>query len=363
MNAALAMLPREAPLDPDLAIVDCHHHLWDYAALGPALSPADAPWKAQMVRCLTYDIEDLHRDLNSGHKITATVHVECGHGYYTDGPPALKPVGETKFAVSAAQAFARDQGSGVQVAAAIVAYADLALGDAVKCVLEAHQAAGGERFRSIRHRGAWDADCAVMHGGDASPGLYRNSRFRAGFRHLADLGIAFDAWLLEPQLPDLVSLAKAFPHVPIVVNHLGSPLGAGRYAGSQAARFGEWRRNMAALAALSNVHMKLGGLGMDYCGLPGFMADPPYSSTLLAEQWRPWIDTAIDLFGPDRCMFESNYPSESGIGSYNVIWNAFKRTAAGYSAEEKADLFSQTAARFYGIADRVRGASIVPAQL
>ena len=221
-------------------------------------------------------------------------------------------------------------------------------GSAAAAVLEAHIAAGNGRFRGIRNGAAYDADPDVLGPLGRTPaGLYRSARFREGFATLAPLGLSFDAWLLEPQLPDLIDLAKAFPDTPIVCDHVGTPLGVGVYKGTLPERFGVWRDNMRALAELPNVFVKLGGLAMVFPGLDCFMADPPQTSEQMAADWKPYIETCIEAFGPERGMFESNFPVDLCGATYPVLWNAFKRLAAGYSASEKTALFSGAASRFY----------------
>jgi predicted TIM-barrel fold metal-dependent hydrolase len=215
-------------------------------------------------------------------------------------------------------------------------------------VLEAHLEAGGGRFRGIRHSASADPDPAVLGPLSGRPlGLYRSDVFREGFAQLAPLGLSFDAWLLEPQLPDVLDLARAFPDTTIVLDHVGTPLGIGAYEGRREERFGVWRDNISALAALPNVNVKLGGLAMVFPGFESFMSDPVASSPELADEWRPYIETCIQAFGPTRCMFESNFPVDIGSCPYDVLWNAFKILAQGYSADEKTALFSDTARRVY----------------
>lgn len=215
-------------------------------------------------------------------------------------------------------------------------------------VLEAHIAAGNGRFRGIRNIGAYDADPQVL--GPFSPvpaGHYRSPKFREGFATLAPLGLSFDAWVLEPQIPDVIDLARAFPDTPIVLDHLGTPLGLGSYKGTQKERFDGWRRNIRELAKLPNVMVKLSGLAMVFPSLNGFMADPPFASEQHAAEWKPYIETCIEAFGPERSMFASNFPVDLCGATYPVLWNTFKRLAAGYSPDEKTALFSGSASRFY----------------
>jgi predicted TIM-barrel fold metal-dependent hydrolase len=218
----------------------------------------------------------------------------------------------------------------------------------VRDVLEAHIRVGGGRFRGVRNGAASDPDPEVLGPlAGRAPGLYRQAAFREGFAQLAPLGLSFDAWLLEPQLGDVVDLARTFPETTIILDHVGTPLGVGAYTGRREERFGVWRERIGELAALPNVFVKLGGLAMAFPGFPSYMSTPPASSAQLAAEWRPYIETCIQAFGPRRCMFESNFPVDIGGCTYDVLWNAFKRLAEGYDAEEKTALFSDTARRVY----------------
>ena len=237
---------------------------------------------------------------------------------------------------------------GFRACAGIVSKADLLLGDAVKPVLEAHIRAGGGRFKGIRNSAAFDADKAVLGPlNRVEAGLYRDDTFRKGFKHLAPMGLSFDAWLLEPQLPDIIDLARAFPDTTIVLDHVGTPLGRGGYAGKLPDRFDIWRANIRELAQSPNVVVKLGGLAMAFCNFPSFLAEPRAPSEQLAREWGPYIKTCIEAFGPERCMFESNFPVDMGSCSYATLWNAFKHIAGGASAAEKTALFSGTATKVY----------------
>ncbi|HKA13808.1 MAG TPA: amidohydrolase family protein, partial [Myxococcota bacterium] len=201
----------------------------------------------------------------------------------------------------------------------------------------------------IRQSASWDADPAVLGplSGRVPAGLYLDGRFREGFSVLARLGLSFDAWLLEPQLPELIDLARAFPGTSIVLDHVGTPLGIAAYAGKREDRFGEWRERIRTLAECPNVAVKLGGLAMPFAGLSSFDASPRASSETLARDWKPYLDTCIEAFGVSRCMFESNFPVDSLTCSYATLWNAFKRSTAHYSRDELTALFSGTAARVY----------------
>jgi predicted TIM-barrel fold metal-dependent hydrolase len=323
---------REEALEPDLPIVDPHHHLWDRA--GP------------------YMLKEVLADTGGGHDIRATVFVQCDAMYRAEGDSDLAPLGETEFVNGIAAMSASGNYGPTRVAAGIVGFADLRLGERVDRCLEAHLRAAGERFKGIRGRSVWDPDNTIKGSSqDFPPGLLLDAEFRRGYARLARYGLSFDSWIFHPQIPELADLAGKFPDTPVVLDHIGAPLGIGAYAGKRDEVFADWKRNMSELARRLNVNVKLGGLAMH---LFGFDIDPahrsvPASSEELAGLWRPFIETCIEVFGADRCMFESNFPVQKRWCSYGVVWNAFKRLAAGASAAEKAALFAGTASRVYGV--------------
>ena len=341
--------PIEPILEPDLPLVDPHHHLWDRpAAMIAALAASKHDFTRVIERVPRYLLDELNADLNSGHNIRATVYMECGAFYRADGPPRMRCVGETEFVTGVAAMSASGIYGEARACAAMVGHADLTLGAPVAEVLQAHIAAAGGRFRGIRHAAASDPDPEVLgplHGRPA--GLYLDNTFREGFAQLAPLGLSFDAWMLEPQLPDLIGLARAFPETQIILDHVGTPLGLAGYAGRREERFGIWRDNIRALAQSPKVSVKLGGLAMVFPAFDSFLADPPAPSSQLAAEWKPYIETCIEAFGPQRCMFESNFPVDLGSCTYAVLWNAFKVIAADYSADDKTALFSGAASNIY----------------
>ena len=313
-------------LEPDLAIVDPHHHLWDLHG--------------------GYLLDDLIADTSSGHRIVATVFSQCGWSYREDGPVSMRPVGETER-VAAVAIEAQRRGLPTRVCAGIVGHADMELGEAVAPVLQAHVEAGAGRFRGIRHITARDEGLSASLLGRPPTDLLQRKAFHQGLKTLQAAGLSFDAWLYFKQIPQLVDIARAFPNLPIVLNHLGAPLGVGPYSGKRDEVFKTWSEAMKALAACPNVHMKLGGLAMVVMGFDFHKQATPPSSQTLAQAWGPYLQKAIELFGAQRCMFESNFPVDKSMCSYAVLWNAFKRVAAGASATEKASLFRETANSFY----------------
>jgi predicted TIM-barrel fold metal-dependent hydrolase len=339
----------EAILDPDLPIIDPHHHLWDRPSLPPAREGGHA--FEDVVRLTPrYLLDQLRADAGSGHNVVGTVYVQCGAFYRADAEAALAPVGEVEFVNGVAAMSASGIYGPFRACAGIVGHADLLLGDGVTRVLEAEVAAGNGRFRGIRHMVASDPDPAVLGPMAHTPGgLMADSRYREGFARLAPLGLTFDAWLLEPQLPELIALARAFPDQDIVLDHVGTPLGIGAYAGRLDERFDVWAANIRELAKSPKVTVKLGGLAMPFAGFPGLDGKARPTSQALADLWRPYIETCIEAFGADRCMFESNFPVDRWGCDYATLWNAFKRIAAGASDSEKADLFAGTARRFYSL--------------
>jgi len=324
-------LRREEAIEPDLPIVDPHHHFYDRPGV-------------------RYHVFDLLDDIASGHNIRATVYMEARTMYRADGPPELRCIGETEFVNGMAALGASGLYGPCRICAGIIGFADLRLGKRVGEVLDAQIAAGNGRFRGIRQISAWHEDPQANASMSSAPGgLLMEPALREGFAELTPRGLSFDAWLYHTQLEELRDLVHAFPDTTVVVNHVGGVIGVGPYAGRRDEVFSAWKDSMAALARYPNVNVKLGGLGMRMFGFEVHNGALPPSSEQLATAWRPYVETCIELFGPHRCMFESNFPVDKGACSYGVLWNAFKRIAKDYTAGEKAALFCGTAARVYRI--------------
>ncbi|TAL04220.1 MAG: amidohydrolase [Rhodospirillaceae bacterium] len=339
----------EPIIEPDLPIIDPHHHLWDRPlAAFPTAQDSDRSFISIMRNKAHYLLDDFLADINTGHNIRGTVYVEANAMYRAGGPEHKKSVGEVEFANGVAAMSASGAYGDARICAGIVGHGHLGLGDGAEDVLRAHILAGNGRFRGIRAHTAYDPDPGIFSGMQGlPPHILLDKTFRAGFKWLHKLGLSFDVWVLEPQLPDLIDLARAFPETQIILNHTGGPLGMSSYAGKRDERFPMWRENIRALAACDNVTVKLGGLGMPVSGFASFMSEPPATSAQLAAEWKPYMETCIETFGAGRCMFESNFPVDSGACTYPVLWNAFKRLAAGASKDEKTALFSGTAKRVY----------------
>jgi predicted TIM-barrel fold metal-dependent hydrolase len=331
----LALTP-EPTLEPELPICDPHHHFWDFRT-------ARIPYQ----RYLLHELAD---DINSGHNVRSTVFIEARSMYRADGPEEMRPVGEVEFVQGLAAASASGLYGPGRAAAAIVGHANLLLGDRVEPVLEALQAASPNRFRGIRHSVTWDPHPELENtAAHKMQGQLANASFRAGARVLARLGFTLEGWMFFPQLPELADFAKAVPELTIILNHIGGLVREGPYANRDDEVLATWRRGIAAVAECPNVVIKLGGMGMPRNGFDWHTRDTPIGSEELAEAMAPFKQYCIEQFGPNRCMFESNFPVDKVSFSYNVMYNAFKRLSKGYSADERAAMFHDTAARVYRV--------------
>jgi len=329
-------LTAEPALEPELPICDPHHHFWDFRL-------ARIPYQ----RYLLHELAD---DIHSGHNVRSTVFIEARAMYRADGPEEMRPVGEVEFVQGLAAASASGLYGPGRAAAAIVGHANLNLGERVAPVLDALQAASPNRFRGIRHSVTWDPHPEVENAAAHKwAGQLSSPDFRAGARELARRGLSFDAWLFFPQLPELADFARAVPDLTIILNHIGGLLREGPYANRDKEVLAAWRSGIAAAAACPNVTVKLGGLGMPRMGFDWHARKTPIGSAELAASMAPFIKHCIDQFGPDRCMFESNFPVDKVSFSYNVLYNAFKRLSSGYSPSERAAMFHDTAVRVYRI--------------
>ena len=331
LKAWLAKRPSEAALEPDLPIIDPHHHFWDTPQRGH------------------YFLPELLSDIGGGHNLVATVFLECHAMYRKAGPAEMAPVGEVEFVNGIAAMSASGAYGPCRVAEAIIGHADLTIGARVREVLEAELAVSGGRFRGIRYGVSWDGSEAISRfvARVVPPHQARDPKFREGFGQLARLGLSFDSWQYHPQLPDAIDLARAFPDTTIILNHVGGVLGVGPYAGHRQEILASWKKDIAELAKCPNVTVKLGGVGMTSFGFDFHERAVPPSSEDLAAAWRQYIEPCIEAFGVDRCMFESNFPPDKQSCGYTELWNAFKRITASASAAEKTALYSGTAARVY----------------
>ncbi len=325
---------KEEIIDADRPIIDPHHHLW-------------------MKRFnRNYLLPDLWNDTGSGHNVVKTVFIECSAFYYREGPDHLRPVGETEYIARCAQQSLQDPDN--STIAGIIAHADLTLAgeseEKLAEVLDQHAAKSNGLFRGIRHAGARDQrpeDLFIAL--QAPPYLYGKESFRKGLRILAARGLTYDTWHYHHQNLDFLDLARAVPEATMILDHFGTPLGVGTYRNCKDEIFQEWKQEIARIARCENVYAKLGGLAMPDNGFGWDKADcPPTSDEFLKLQQRYYLHT-IDCFGPQRCMFESNFPVDRLSLSYHVLFNGFKKLTAQFSEDEKHALFYGTAERVYSL--------------
>jgi len=319
----------EEIIEPDRRIIDPHHHLW-YGKGVP-----------------DYLLEDLWSDTGSGHRVEKTVFVETDTCYRDTGPAHLACVGETEFAVQVAEE-SENGGAGKSVISAIVGHADLLLAEGVEEVVQEHIAAARGRFRGIRHIASRDSNLEAAKRW-ATEDLYKNEKYRQGARTLGKLGLTQDCWHLHHQNRSFLSMARAVEGTTIILNHFASPVGIGPYAGHQDEIFAEWRRDISEIAKCPNVVAKLGGLAMPVNGVGWSERETPPTSDEVVETHRRYYLHAIESFGPERCMFESNFPVEKASVSYVIIWNAYKKMVLDFSEDEKDLLFYRTAERVYRV--------------
>lgn len=329
---------REEVLLPALPIIDPHHHVWD-------------------VPGFRYALDDYVADAGSGHNVVATVYADCGASYRADGPVAMRPVGETEHVVGIRAESRSGRHGSIRVAEGMFGYADLTLGAEVEDVLRAHRTAGGGCFKGIRFATNWDpSDDISNYKPIGRAHVLSEPAVREGLSVLARLDLVLDSLTWFTQAADVVAAADAVPGLTIVVEHCGGPLGYGPYAGAKDENFSRWKTGIVEMARRPGMRCKLGGLMIRAAAYDYLTAAAPPSSSVLAKAWQPWIETCIELFGPDRCMFESNFPLDKIGTGWLTLWNAYKQIAVGASEDELRALFSGTAARTYHIEDEPRAA-------
>jgi predicted TIM-barrel fold metal-dependent hydrolase len=320
---------REEALEPELPIVDPHHHIWGW---------------------LNYGLDELLADLGAGHNVRQTVYLESHLAYDETAPAHLQAVGETRYLVGLTEDSRLKKPGAPDVCAGIIGSVDLDGTEAeVDEALEAHIAAGKGRFKGVRFSAWWHEKVSWQEGRRA--GMAADPTIRRNLGRLAKHGLVCDVMAFHYQLGEVAAMAAALPDVTFVVNHYGGFLGRmAKHEGYDAARR-LWREGIEALARQPNVVIKLGGLNCDFfSGIQLHLEPEPPSSQTIEQVSRPFFEPCIELFGADRCMFESNYPADRQQVDYTILWNGFKRLAAGASADEKAALFMNTAQRVYSLA-------------
>ena len=324
----------EEIIDPDREIIDPHHHLWRNRFGHDYLLP------------------QLWKDTSSGHNVVKTLFMECRAFYDKDAPAHLAPLGETKAITQIAEDSRADPNQAT--IAGIVGHADLTLAgtqpELLNEVLEQHIALGKGLFKGIRHAAAHDKRPEdLLIPGSAPPYLHGKESFRKGIKMLAAKGLSYDTWHFHHQNLDFLDLARAVPECTMVLDHFGTPLGVGIYSSCKDEIFQEWKEEIAELAKCPNVYAKLGGLAMPDNGFRWHLKDkPPTSDEFVAAQKKYFLHT-IQCFGPERCMFESNFPVDRLSINYHVLFNAFKKLVANFSENEKHAMFYGTAETVYNV--------------
>ncbi|MBM7365380.1 amidohydrolase family protein [Gordonia hydrophobica] len=322
----------EEILDPDLEIIDAHHHLYDRPGA-------------------RYLLDEYAGDVALGHRIVGSVYIEIMAMARTWGPEHLRSIGEIEFANGIAAMAATGFYGDCDVAAAIVGYADLRRGHAVGEVLDEAIARAPERFRGIRQI-TLEYDDPAMSAYISNPpprGILDHPDLVAGLRELGRRGLVYDANAFHHRLSDFSRLADEVPETVFALNHTGFPLLIGLSEDQRREEIAAWRRDLRELASRPNVVCKVGGLGQVFLGF-GFDSRPvPPTSRELASAWEPFVVEAIDAFGADRCMMMSNFPVDGRSCGFVPYWNALKYIVRGASREEKEQLFQLTAERVYRI--------------
>jgi predicted TIM-barrel fold metal-dependent hydrolase len=322
---------RDEPiLDPDLPIIDSHHHLFERPGV-------------------RYLHEEYLADAHAGHKVLASVYLEIMAMARKDGPEFMRPLGEVEFANGVGAIGANGQYGPCRVAAGIVGHADLRLGDQIAELLDRCISAAPDRFRGIRQ-------VTIEHPTEAPyryitnrppAGVMKAPGFHAGFVQLARRGLTFDAAVFHPQIPQIGRLAAAFPDTTIVLNHCGSVMAMDLGEAERAETFGTWSGSMRELARHDNVVVKIGGFGLPFWDFGFMVRDNPVGYLELAAAWKPYVETTVEAFGAKRCMMESNFPIDGRSCGFVPLWNALKHITRGCSAEDRAALFHGTAMRVY----------------
>ena len=379
---------REAAIDPDLPIIDPHHHLFDARTqdkgwpvsplmifvlykLNPSLLtklmcksqdeaiirtfstmlPAVVPY---MENGMLRDIENFKEqgdrpisqeesegdDALPAHKVVATVYIESGWSDPSAESAAMKPLPEVEMAQQVAQR------TGNRICTGIVGHVPLSEGaDAVRPALQAMMEKC-PNFRGVRDQLAFRQGLYPLT--NASERKAYDEKFRSGFSVISELDLTYDTWLYMDNVPALRDLALAFPDTTIICDHLGGPEGLPPSSPQTALEM--WKPLIKDLAhSCPNVNVKLSGLGMPTVGFGFENGTKPPTSKALADAWKPFILHCIECFGVDRCMFASNFPMDKVSCGYTQLFNAFKIIVENFSVENKKKLFYDNAARIYSL--------------
>jgi len=314
----------EEVIEPEIPIVDSHHHFFDRDHL--FFNQLDGE----------YMLDELLEDID-GNNVVKTVFVDAHTGYRKDGPEDMRPVGETELVQGITMESTQRGMPGI--AAGIVSWADLSLGDRVAPILEAHIMAGKGRFRGIRQMYVPIGEQKVTPNN-----IIVDTNLREAFVHIKKYNLVFDTVVNFNQMTELAEMVRVFSDTTFVLNHIGFPPVTDINASEQAEVIDIWKNNLTLLTSCKNLFIKVGGFAK---GSAWQKRSAPAGSEELAKAATPWVNWLIEKFGTGRCMFESNFPVDRMAFSYNVVWNAYKRMTRDFSHNERLALFHDTAVKAY----------------
>jgi len=280
--------------------VDAHHHLWDLSVRDQDWIPEHSPLRRD------FTVADLAPEASAA-GVDRTVLVQ------TITVPEETP---EFLALAAAH----------ELIAGVVGWSDLTRPDIADELARLRELPGGHHLKGIRHQVQGEPDPEWL----LRPDVHR------GLAAVADAGLVYDLVVQSHQLPACTKAAAALPQLTFVLDHLGKPPIA-------SGALDPWAPDLRALAALPNTVAKLSGLVTE--------ADP---ASWTADELRPYADTALDAFGPDRLMFGSDWPVCTLGASYGEMLTATQELTSGLSPAERTLLFETTATRVYGLAEPAR---------
>ena len=290
----------------DIPFVDAHVHLWDLGRLSyPWLTPPfsdDGPNGCVEPIARNYSLDDYLADAG-GWEIAGMVHVDAGAA-----PSAA--LEETRWLQ--AMADERDMPNG------IVAFA--ALDDPnVEQLLAAH--AAHANVRGIRHIVNWHPDPRRTY---TPRDVTGDPAWQRGFDCLKTYGLSFDLQCYPGQFANVAAAIARNPETPVILNHCGMPVDGIEH----------WRQEVARLAELPNVFVKLSGFGF-------------IKRDWQPQDMKPFALEVIERFGPDRVLFASDFPTDKLFSSCGQVLGTFADIAAGFSEDERRDMFGRNANRVY----------------
>jgi predicted TIM-barrel fold metal-dependent hydrolase len=295
---------------PPERIIDAHHHVWRLDRTPWLAGPPEPrifgdydPLRRD------YPIEEYAADVR-GQGVVGSVYVQVNVALGDE-------VEEVEWAAEAGAREGLVQG--------VVAFADLARPD-VGEVLDRQRASSV--LRGVRQQLHWHPDPAYRFA--ATPDGMLRPEWQRGLMEVAARGLLFELQVFPDQYQYALRLVDAFPNTTFVLVH------AGMLEDRSEQGWAAWRRGLERFAERDNVYLKLSGLGT-------------FTRRCAPEDWRPVIGQAVDIFGPQRCMFGSNFPIEKLWTTYGTLIDVFRAGIASYSGAEQRQILHDVAARVYRI--------------